>query len=273
MERIENILICGNGPSVGQIDFRRVPKEAKVFRMTNFYFEDKYYAGRKVDYYLNYVIRLDNSYFDLRNLNEKGEYEVDMFNIWMTVMFEKNEHFPTVKMATPLIQQKIEIAEFRCFYQYYYGQYPPTGMQAIPLAAMLGFKNIYITGYDFFTSLDNLHIYKSGSEKIVTEEQKGVVHAGGGGIYQTKGDESSEYIKSTHPVELQIKFLMLIKKIFSNVHFLSVSEDCLINEYLDLAPVIYDTPWYTPEKKPADRIMDYFPLPETMPSRMKESVQ
>jgi hypothetical protein len=66
---------------------------------------------------------------------------------------------------------------------------------------------------------------------------------------------------------------MLIRKIFSDVHFFSVSEDCVINEYLDLASVIYDKPWHTPEKKAADRIMDYLPLPETMPSRMKESAQ
>jgi hypothetical protein len=47
MEQTESILIYGNGPSVGQIDFRCVLKEAKIFRMTNFYFEDNTMQGRR----------------------------------------------------------------------------------------------------------------------------------------------------------------------------------------------------------------------------------
>jgi hypothetical protein len=31
-----SILVCGNGPSCSQIDFKRVPVETKIMRMTNF---------------------------------------------------------------------------------------------------------------------------------------------------------------------------------------------------------------------------------------------
>jgi len=138
----ESVLVCGNGPSCGDIDFTRVPDDAKVMRMTNFYLEDKYYAGKRVDYYVDYAKRLEQQYFNIRIINKKHEYDIDMENLWWTVLFEKNPHFPTIKSCTELIQEQPMIAEFRCFYEYYYGQYLPTGMQAIALAVCLGFSYV-----------------------------------------------------------------------------------------------------------------------------------
>lgn len=70
----KSILVCGNGPSCGEIDFTRVPKDAKVMRVTSFFLEDKYYAGRRVDYFVEYAKRLDGQYFNIHTINEKREY-------------------------------------------------------------------------------------------------------------------------------------------------------------------------------------------------------
>ena len=72
---MKNILVCGNGPSCNSIDFTRVPDDVKIMRMTNFYFEDKYYAGKRVDYYVDYAKRLENQYFNIRMINSRQEYE------------------------------------------------------------------------------------------------------------------------------------------------------------------------------------------------------
>jgi hypothetical protein len=67
---------------------------------------------------------------------------------------------------------------------------------------------------------------------------------------------------------MQINFLNLLQRIFPDVKLYSVNENCLINEHINLASMIYDEPWYTPEQKPKDRLSDYLPLPETMPSKL-----
>ena len=42
------IIIAGNGPSLKEIDYKRLPKEYDVFRCNQFFFEDKYYLGKDV---------------------------------------------------------------------------------------------------------------------------------------------------------------------------------------------------------------------------------
>ena len=41
----ENVVVAGNGPSLKEIDYSRLPEKFDIFRTTQFYFEDKYYLG------------------------------------------------------------------------------------------------------------------------------------------------------------------------------------------------------------------------------------
>jgi alpha-2,3 sialyltransferase len=260
-----NIFVVGNGPSVAEIDFRRLPKDIKYFRMTNFFFEDKYYAGKKVDYYIEYVLRLENQYFNLHQLNERGEYLVDKNKIYITVTGPK-EYFPTIIPATPLIQQNKAIAEFRAFYQFYYGQFLSTGITAIALAMVLGFKNIYLAGFDMFSNPVRAHLYDDGKmEKLLRQEiynNKLDNNVGGGQKTKYNNDSATvESILKNHPTDMQIKFLNLLKTEFRDARLYSVCELSPINQYVDLAPVIYDAAWYLPEDKAADATRDWLPLP------------
>lgn len=263
----ENILVCGNGPSCKEIDFTRVPSDAKVMRVTQFYFEEKYYAGKRVDYYVEYAKKLTEAYFNVRTIHTKKEYTFNLENLWFTVLSEKNPHFPTIKSCTEFIQQTPLIAEFRCFYEYYYGKYLPTGMQAFALAVCLGFKNVYVTGFDLFSDKDNMHAYPDGEaviEKIVSRRRDSVYDTG---INAKTKDGIFDYIHKTHPVSMQVDFIHLLGELFPQTKIMSVSQNSAINEHIALAPVLADTPWYTPEEKPADRTTDWYPLPDTMPGR------
>ena len=137
----------------------RVPNDAKIMRLTNFYFEEKYLSGKRVDFYVDYAMRLSHQYFNIRTIHDKGEYDFDLENTWWTVLFEPNSHFPAIKSCTQMIQEIPLIAEFRCFYEYYYGQYLPTGMQAVALGCCLKFSNLYLAGFDLFSDSNNLHAY------------------------------------------------------------------------------------------------------------------
>ncbi|EAH6454264.1 alpha-2,3-sialyltransferase, partial [Campylobacter jejuni] len=44
---MKKVIIAGNGPSLKEIDYSRLPNDFDVFRCNQFYFEDKYYLGKK----------------------------------------------------------------------------------------------------------------------------------------------------------------------------------------------------------------------------------
>ena len=267
----KNILVCANGPSCAEIDYTRVPSDAKIMRMTTFYFEEKYYAGKRVDFYVDYARRIDDQYFTIRTINEKNEYEIDMENTWWTVLFESNPHFPTVKSCTELIQKTPLLAEFRCFYEYYYGQYLPTGMQALALAFCLGFNNIYVAGFDLYSDPNNMYPFSSGERlQDVASKYKSSSIYDTSELQQKRSQTEYEYIQATHPTLMQVKFVQLLKKLFPETALRSVSKKTAINDYIEMADKLYESPWYKSYDKPEDRTKDWYELPDTMPSRRKE---
>ena len=229
----KNILVVGNGHSFTEIDYSRLPEEFKVMRFNDFYKEDKYYVGRRVDYCLCYSQKLDTKYYCWRVVNMSGEYEIDMLNgIYAAVLFEPDKHFPSVKLLSPLIQQNIAIAEFRCFYEYYHELYLPTGIQGIALAAILGFDNVFLAGFDLAINPNALHPWENEDE--------------------ISRDKLSHF-RNRHPVDIQVEFLALLKGQFQNTRFLSVCENSQINQYIEKAPVIRDDLEFTIEPKPENR--------------------
>jgi alpha-2,3 sialyltransferase len=245
---MKNILVVGNGHSFTEIDFRRLPNEYKIMRFNEFYMEDKYYAGKKVDYCLGYSKSLDDDYYKWRVMDMSGEYNIDMLNgIYATVMFEPNKHFPTVKMATKLIQENRAIAEFRSFYEYYHEQYLPTGIQGIALAAVLGFKNIFLVGFDFF-SQDKTNQHPWDTEEV--------------------SKETFSHIHQRHPLDIQIDFIRLLQNEFPDANILSVTETSPVNEYLALAPVIRKNYKFIIEKK-ENRIKEII-VPERVKNKNRD---
>ena len=227
---MNNILIVGNGHSYAEIDYRRLPSEYKIMRFNDFYKEDKYYIGKRVDYCLCYSKQLEQIYYRWRTLNNMkvDGYEIDIINgIYATVLFEQNKHFPSVKMATHLIQQNIAIAEFRSFYEYYHEQYLPTGIQGIALAEVLGFDNIYIAGFDFGLNTISLHKWDDS---------------------ESSSDELMRF-HNRHPLEMQIEFINLLKTQYKNTKLLSVCEKSPINKYINKGPIIYENINYVIQPK------------------------
>jgi alpha-2,3 sialyltransferase len=249
MPNLNNILVAGNGHSFTEIDYRRLPKEYKVMRFNEFYKEDKYYIGKKVDYFVCYSRALEELYYKLRLVNMSDEYEIDMINgFYATVLFEPNKHFPTVKLATKLIQENAAIAEFRCFYEYYYEQYVPTGIQGIALAAVLGFNNIYLAGFDMFLDTAAMHPF---DEEKMTQEKFSHIH-------------------ERHPQNMQTDFLALLQKQFPNTKFLSVSEKSPLSQYIKMAPIIQNEPCYVVEPKDEESRLKTIDVPERIKNKNRD---
>ena len=89
----KSIIIAGNGPSLAHIDYRRLPENAKILRLNNFFFEDKYYLGQNVDYYLTDAGYLEGMYFNLHNLNESRQYNIK--DVYITLLYQKINFYYT----------------------------------------------------------------------------------------------------------------------------------------------------------------------------------
>ncbi|HED6100973.1 TPA: alpha-2,3-sialyltransferase, partial [Campylobacter jejuni] len=75
-KNMQNIIIAGNGPSLKNINYKRLPREYDVFRCNQFYFEDKYYLGKKIKaVFFNPGVFLQQ-YHTAKQLILKNEYEI-----------------------------------------------------------------------------------------------------------------------------------------------------------------------------------------------------
>ncbi len=75
---MKKVIIAGNGPSLKEIDYSRLPNDFDVFRCNQFYFEDKYYLGKKckaVFYTPNFFFE---QYYTLKHLIQNQEYETEL---------------------------------------------------------------------------------------------------------------------------------------------------------------------------------------------------
>lgn len=72
-----NALVCGNGPSLKNIDYKRLPKQFDVFRCNQFYFEDRYFVGKDVKYVFFNPFVFFEQYYTSKKLIQNEEYNIE----------------------------------------------------------------------------------------------------------------------------------------------------------------------------------------------------
>jgi len=255
-----SIIIAGNGPSKTRINYKRVPKNAKICRVNNFYFEDKYYLGRVVDYYLVGIALLPQQFYNMRYLIENNEYDIkDMYvnNHWKNLKKEKkmNAFFPTVKEINPLINDLTEIIKFFKYYEYYYSKIPTVGSLAIAMAIGLGYKEIYITGIDFYAH-DEKYAFDNGINFLNIRNEQDLNYKG--------------LNPQQHSVMMEKEFIKMIMKNY-DIKLYSICEDTEMNTLIEMAPELYENE--ISQEKEKDYLNDWLILPETCKYLPKKNVK
>ncbi len=145
------IVIAGNGPSLAQIDYRRLPADFDVFRCNQFYFEDKYFLGRRVTgAFLNPSVA-KNQYFTLRMLHDTGEYHIhEKYCACVSATWEEEEDFPAVKNTFFFLQSLPQFHELQKFLWVYHMQSFTSTINMLITALALGYREIYLVGLDFY---------------------------------------------------------------------------------------------------------------------------
>ena len=241
-------IIAGNGPSLARIDYTRLPQEFDVYRCNQFYFEEKYYLGKRVQGVLFHPDIFYEQYYTLKNLEMRGEYEFGeiycnrMFG-GVGIMHSDPNFFDNMysdAMETyRLVKNFPEIHAFLRYHDLYFDKCPTTGIVMALLAAINGYKEMHLIGIDFYENGDYAFDFK---KKNIVKLMPGF-----------KKQAATRY----HSKELELKTIDLIQRYFDlKLYSLGLDEGSL---GLPKSPVVNSG--FILEDKPLDSIKDIM-IPE-----------
>jgi alpha-2,3 sialyltransferase len=237
----EPLIVAGSGPSLQRINYKRLPKDFLTFRINNFFLEDKYYLGKRVDLCYASMPRPETIYTLLSTITE---YEYDFTHDFfltsqvVTKGFGNFNYFPRIEIERIL---SIDNKAFSYLAQTYYFQkkHVTSGILSLLTAIALGFKDIYLVGIDFYSDDDQRYGYKIGENyrKTVNDE-----------------DLQAGYSSRFHSREIDLKGLDLALS-YEGVKIRSVCDDAFINQFIDLSPEGEE--FFSPTSKEDGHINDY----------------
>lgn len=262
------IIIAGNGPSLAQIDYSRLPQDFDAFRCNQFYFEDKYFLGKKIKgvFYNPFVLK--EQFFTLHHLKERGEYEVEdvycniTMGLWDRQSWDgKPKHlqewlrydFPSVKNTYPFLEQMSEFNALHKFYALYYEKRFTTGILMMIVALAQGYREIYLTGIDFYENGGLSYAFDMENktqlvEKVSTFAQK-------------------DFKDEVHEKNVDIETIKLALQI-PHLKLYSLNPNSSMSELLPLAPICNSN--FELQDKPKDYICDFVPFTPPPSIRKKD---
>lgn len=236
------IIIAGNGPSLKEIDYRRLPKDALVMRINNFYFEDKYYLGKHADFvYLAGKPDVVPHSIHTQLISQlRHEYTTDYYlGRTDNIINMSGGYLPVIDIRKTLITNKI-ISDYMTLRHMPPGILPTSGILAIFTAISFGFKNIYLAGIDLYSGTENYSF------------QVGKTHADIVGIDPGRVGYSHDY----HNFNIDHEALMLIKTLKS-ADVYSLCENAFINGLFPVAPVVQEEEAFQILEKESGYINDF----------------
>lgn len=260
-----NALICGNGPSLKNINYKRLPQNYDVFRCNQFYFEEKYYVGKNIKYaFFNPQVFFEQ-YYTAKKLIYNQEYNIEniicsSFDLALTDNPNLIKLFPSY-FCDAILGYKIlnNIKDFFAFIKYneiYEKKRITSGIYMCAIAVALGYKNIYLTGIDFYDDKNNLYSFKMNQKNIscLIPEFK-----------------NNNYVYEHHSKEFDLQALFFLKEKY-DINFYSLNENNKINQYINLAAYNNNKDFLL-ESKTDNYINDILLPPETSYSKFLKQEQ
>ncbi|MGL4563595.1 MAG: alpha-2,3-sialyltransferase [Brevinema sp.] len=245
MEQKRPIVVAGNGPSLAQIDYRRLPKEFDTYRVNTFFLEESYYLGKDVTF-LSFESHTCNLFYPVyQKIRKDHDYIIHHadvgYGFFPGCPNDISNHSKEAYLNHPIWYPHLERNNIDIFHplirEYYIncfrytGMLPSTGMCNILRAVSYGYTDIYITGIDFFEE----HKYAFG-----TENRPG-------------SHKQPDYV-----IQCEKDTLSFVLENFPEVSFYCISEIGKLKDILPLAPICNDNP-YVPINKPQFYAKEYTP--------------
>lgn len=153
------VLVAGNGPSLAQIDYDRLPKEFDVFRCNQFYLEEQYFVGKKIKavFFAQGVFFEQQATMEVLSTKDEYQYELIVCSESESALHHKEllqelfEYFPDTLRFFDFYGERLpELAKYSMKLAALKGQYMTSGVVAAVTAVAMGYKKIYITGIDLY---------------------------------------------------------------------------------------------------------------------------
>lgn len=168
----ENVVIAGNGPSLREIDYNRLPDSFDVFRCNQFYFEDSYFLGDKIKaYFFNPFVAVEQ-YYTIHKIKERGEYSIDhliLSSAELTELWVDNiiRLFPDVIQSTSILSKLTEFDQYIRFNELFFNKRVTSGVYMCAVAIANGYKNIYLAGLDFYQVTKPAYAFQHQKKNIL----------------------------------------------------------------------------------------------------------
>ncbi|MFY4724217.1 alpha-2,3-sialyltransferase [Campylobacter jejuni] len=172
-----NALVCGNGPSLQDIDYKRLPVNYDVFRCNQFYFESKYYTGKKIKYAFFNPFLFFEQYYTAKQLVQKNEYIIDnlicsSFDLpyidGPNLIENFKLYFSDAFLGHEIIKKLKDFFAFIKYNEIYKNQRITSGVYMCAVAVALGYKNIYVCGIDFYQNTNNLYAFDNNKKNLLS---------------------------------------------------------------------------------------------------------
>lgn len=241
MKKVNKVIIGGSGPSLEKIDYKRLPKDAKIWRINDFFKEPVYFLGRRVDAVFNggTGVKIIDRYHTFHTLSNSKTYDINFTKVFSTKFF--NEYPDLFKDTFGQIRDldnsnNIGLWPVIDYNRLFLGRYLFTGTSAIIYAILTGFDEIYIVGID--NDYDMGKTYAYSNEKT--------------------DKKFLEWVNSYHPKDLQWEMIKKYQE-KSKTKIFCLSKDSPAAKLFPLAPIIRTTS-RKPETKTTQN-MDTVPSP------------
>ncbi len=219
------LLIAGNGPSLIYTDLGSLPDDFDVYRCNQFYFEEKYYTGKKIKaVFFNPGVFFEQ-YYTLGQLLRRGEYEVD--EVYCSQMRWGSENlgkgfdnfsdlYPGVRQTYELLSSYPKIAAYLKYNDLYLEERITSGVLMLLVGAINGYREIYMSGIDFY----------EGKAYAFKHKKKGIL--------KVSPDFYDKAKSSFHTRQTDIEAMKLIQKEFG-LKIYCVSKESKLSEVFPLA--------------------------------------
>lgn len=262
-QQIQKAVVAGNAPSLTAIDYARLPLSYEVFRANQFYLEDAYYLGRNIRAATFASQTLFEHIYTMQVFNNTKEYNIDSIIINDSPLVLKEEfhvkrdfllktlykHSFIDTLYNGRISENIgEFLEYDILQKLYCNKNPTSGIYLCAIAVALGYREIYLTGIDFYEGKNYAFDHsKTNISKFMPEVLENF----------TLSQEPQQ--ESYHSKVADLEALEFLAKTY-NVAFYSLSPASPLSRYIPLAPITNNTT--KPEKKPSNYTNDIILPPE-----------
>ncbi|WP_136696356.1 alpha-2,3-sialyltransferase [Campylobacter jejuni] len=223
----KNVLIAGNGPSLKEIDYRRLPDKYDVFRCNQFYFEEKYYLGKNIKSVFFNPGFFFEQYYTSMQLILKKEYFIENIicstfdlNFIDNSFFLKSFYnwFPEAYLGHEILNKLKDFYNYIKYNEIYYNQRITSSIYMCAIAIIFGYENIFLTGVDFYDKSKNYYAFNSKKNNLIKLNPSFSLN-------HNRGD--------FHSKDVDLKALDFLMKNYS-INIYSVSPNSILSRYIKL---------------------------------------